>query len=221
MKELQQAFYEVMYKYEKSFSETGVMTNLRAWWKAKNPLIELLRQHPNWNEQALALVFDYSEGRGIDCDVVDEVCFTLTDLANEIIPEEQQGDFKAALTAAVSAYSRTPSEENLEVIRSRGGIKCATRQKSSRIIGKLCKHFHVDGHARYNSVYAQLADALNPMQMQKTAVLSVHPCDFLEMSSRDSTWESCHRLNGGSYQAAVFPIWPTASAWFSLQSMRT
>lgn len=201
MKELQQEFYKVMYKYEKSFSEKGVMANLNAWWKAKAPLIKLLQQHPNWNEQALALVFDYSEGRGIDSDIVDEVCFTLTDLANEIIPGEQQGDFKAALIAAVSSYSRTPSEESLEVIRTRGGIKCAAGQKSSRIIGKLCKRFHVDSHVRYNSVYAQLADALNPMQMQKTAVLSMHPCDYLEMSNKDSTWESCHRLNGGGYQA--------------------
>ena len=27
MEELKKAFYEVMYKYEKSFGETGVMTN--------------------------------------------------------------------------------------------------------------------------------------------------------------------------------------------------
>ena len=28
MEELKKAFYEVMYKYEKSFGESGVMTNL-------------------------------------------------------------------------------------------------------------------------------------------------------------------------------------------------
>jgi hypothetical protein len=201
MKELQQAFYEVMYKYEKSFSEKGVMTNLMVWQKEKTPLIELLRRHPNWNQQALALVFDNAEGRGIDPDVVDEGCYTLTDLANEIIPTERQGDFKAALTAAVSEYSRTPSEDNLALIRARGGIKCDVGQKSSRIVGRLCKKFHVDEHNRYNSVFAQLADALTPLQMQKTAVLSVHPCDFLEMSNKDNTWSSCHRLNGGGYEA--------------------
>ena len=31
MEELKKAFYEVMYKYEKSFSEEGVLTNLNAW----------------------------------------------------------------------------------------------------------------------------------------------------------------------------------------------
>ena len=201
MEELKQAFYEVMYKYEKSFSEAGVMANLAVWKANKTPLIELLRRHPNWNEQALAVVFDYSEGRGIDRYIIDEVCYTMIDLANEYIPVERQEDFRVALTATVSDYSRTPSERSLEIIRARGGIKCATGQKASRIIGKLCKKFGVDEHPRYNAVFAQLADALNPLQMQKTAILSVHPCDFLEMSNKDNTWRSCHKLNGGSYQA--------------------
>lgn len=201
MEELKQAFYEVMYKYEKSFSEAGVMANLAVWKANKTPLIELLRRHPNWNEQALAVVFDYSEGRGIDRYIIDEVCYTMIDLANEYIPVERQEDFRVALTATVSDYSRTPSERSLEIIRARGGIKCATGQKASRIIGKLCKKFGVDEHPRYNAVFAQLADALNPLQMQKTAILSVHPCDFLEMSNKDNTWHSCHKLNGGSYQA--------------------
>lgn len=201
MNELQQAFYEVMYKYHKSFSERGVRANLEAWKKAKKPLIELLRRHPNWNEQAMAVVFDYAEGRGIDPDVVDEISFTLTEMANEVIPLAQQRDFQAALLAATSDYSCTLSEDRLEIIRARGGVKCESGQKASRIIGRLCKKFAVDKHPRYNAVFAQMADALNPLQVQKTAVLSVHPCDFLEMSNKDDTWKSCHNLYDGGYQA--------------------
>lgn len=37
--------------------------------------------------------------------------------------------------------------------------------------------------------------------MQEIGVLSVHPCDFLEMSSKSNTWVSCHRLSDGGYQA--------------------
>ena len=51
-----------------------------------------------------------------------------------------------------------------------------------------------------NAVFAQIADALNPLQIERTAILSVHPCDFLEMSNRDNTWHSCHRLDNGGYQ---------------------
>lgn len=28
----------------------------------------------------------------------------------------------------------------------------------------------------------------------------IHPCDFLEMSNRDNTWNSCHCLEGGGYR---------------------
>ena len=201
MKELKKAFYDVMYKYHKPFTEDGVMANLRAWEKSKAPLLELLRRHPNWNEQAKAIVFDYEQGRGIDPNAVDELCFVLTELAYEIIPAEQQNNFSVALLAAVSEYQKTPSEEKLEIIRQSGGIKCATGQKTSRIIGKLCKQFGVDKHQRYNSVYAQLADAFSPLQMQNTVVFSLHPCDFLEMSNKENTWYSCHNLESGSWQA--------------------
>ena len=39
MEELKKAFYDVMYKYGKPFSEQGVMTNLNAWASAKEPLL--------------------------------------------------------------------------------------------------------------------------------------------------------------------------------------
>ena len=50
LSDLKNEFYEVMYKYEKSFSEDGVMANLTAWQTAKADLISLLRHHPDWNE---------------------------------------------------------------------------------------------------------------------------------------------------------------------------
>ena len=42
LSELKNEFYEVMYKYEKSFSEKGVMADLTAWQTAKADLISLL-----------------------------------------------------------------------------------------------------------------------------------------------------------------------------------
>lgn len=199
--ELKNEFYEVMYKYEKSFSEEGVMANLTAWQTAKADLLSLLRRHPNWNEDEQAIIFDCNQALSIHPDMVDETAFTLLDIASEMLSGEQLEDFRTALHAAVSGYSCTVSEENLEILRQRGGIRCAKDQKASRIIGKLCKKYGVDRHTRYNAVFAQLADALNPLTMQEIGVLSVHPCDFLEMSSKSNTWVSCHRLSDGGYQA--------------------
>lgn len=201
LSELKNEFYEVMYKYEKSFSEKGVMANLTAWQTAKADILHLLRQHPNWNETEQAIIFHCDQTLTIQPDMVDETSFALLDIASEMLDGERLEDFRTALNIAVSGYSRTVSEENLDILRQRGGIRCAADQKASRIIGQLCKKFGVSGHERYNAVFAQLADALNPLTMQEIGVLSVHPCDYLEMSSKSNTWMSCHRLNGGQYQA--------------------
>lgn len=204
MNDLKSAFYEVMYKYEKCFSEMGVMANLKAWEESKAPLLELLRRHPNWVEKEKAIVFNYSENRELDHGIIDEAAYFLEEMAEEQIHEiAEQENFIVAFRAAITEYSSTLSDAALEIIRARGGIKCVSGQKTSRIIGRLCRQFHVDTHSRYNSVYARLSDALNPLQIKKTALLSLHPCDFLEMSNKDNTWISCHNIKDGSYQAGA------------------
>lgn len=57
LSELKNEFYDVMYKYEKSFSEDGVMADLTAWQTAKSDLISLLRCHPDWNETEQAIIY--------------------------------------------------------------------------------------------------------------------------------------------------------------------
>ncbi len=203
MVELKNAFYEVMYEYEKSFSEEGVMANLRAWAEAKAPLLELLRRHPNWSEADKAVVIAFHEGRGIDRNVVDEIAFHMRMIVEEAVAADMRGVFRDAFDAAIAEYSQTLSENTLELIRQRANIKCAVGQKTSRIIGKLCHQYGVDAHDRYNQVFAQLSDALNPVEISKTAVLSVHPCDFLEMSDKKNTWRSCHNLTKGLYQSGT------------------
>ncbi len=200
MEEIKQAFHEVMYKYKKPFGNAGVEANLQAWQREKSKLLALLRRHPQWVENEKAVVIRFTEGRGIEQDVVDETAFTLLDIAQEQIPQVGFAAFRDAFNAVVSCYATTLPEEALQLVREHGGIKCATGQKASRILGSLCRQFGVDRHPRYNAVYAQIADALNPLQITRTAILSVHPCDFLEMSNRDNTWTSCHGLSSGGYQ---------------------
>ena len=214
MDALKQAFYDVMYKYEASFSEKGVAANLNLWRQAKGPLVDVLRQHPNWNEQELAIVFEVSEHRGIDRDTVDETKYDLMLFSEKIaMTPEERSDFKAAINETTADHARVPDESRLMEIARRGHIKCAPGQKASRIINKICLHFGLDhyeedkviaGEPRrvkpYNAIFARLADALNPAEIQKTAVLSVHPCDFLEMSNKDDVWHSCHCLGDGCYK---------------------
>ena len=217
MDELKQQFYEVMHKYQKPFSEEGVTANLTQWSEQKQGLLQLLRRHPIWNEKELAIVFRVEERREIDRITVDETRAAILELGRRACTDDTvYENFETALRAATADYARIPNEYRLDTIRQYGGIKCAPGQKASRIINRLCLKFHLDQIEEeaeagepdnrymrtvkpYNALFARLADALNPAHIEKTAVLSIHPCDFLEMPNRDNTWSSCHCLERGSY----------------------
>ena len=201
MDEMQKAFYEVMHKYEKSFGEKGVTAILNDWRYAKAGLATIMRAHPDWDEDAKAIVFRFNGGRTIEQDVVDEAAFSMYEIALELLSGDALSRFSTALDAAKSEYSSTLTEDTLAIIRESTQINCVTGQKTSRIIGKFCRQFGLDKHERFNKVYAALADSLNPLTIEKTALLSVHPCDFLEMSNKDNEWHSCHKLNAGKYQS--------------------
>ena len=219
MDHITEAFYNVMYQYRLAFTPDGVQANLNQWRQQKTPLLELLRRHPNWREQELAVVFDLSEQRQLDRACVDETKFEMLTLAEEAgLTGERLEEFRDALDAATADYATVPDESRLPVIRNRGHIKCDAGMKASRIINRLCAKFGIDqyeterelGHgdtlhtARvkpYNAVFARLADALNPVRISKTGVLSVHPCDFLEMSAKKNAWHSCHCLADGGWRA--------------------
>ena len=164
-------------------------------------------------------MFDLSEQRQLDRACVDETKFEMLTLAEEAgLTGERLEEFRDALDAATADYATVPDESRLPVIRNRGHIKCDAGMKASRIINRLCAKFGIDqyeterelGHgdtlhtARvkpYNAVFARLADALNPVRISKTGVLSVHPCDFLEMSAKKNAWHSCHCLADGGWRA--------------------
>ena len=219
MDHITEAFYNVMYQYRLAFTPDGVQANLNQWRQQKTPLLELLRRHPNWREQELAVVFDLSEQRQLDRACVDETKFEMLTLAEEAgLTGERLEEFRDALDAATADYATVPDESRLPVIRNRGHIKCDAGMKASRIINRLCAKFGIDqyeaerklGHGEtlhtarvkpYNAVFARLADALNPVQISKTGVLSVHPCDYLEMSAKKNAWHSCHCLADGGWRA--------------------
>ena len=145
MELLKQQFYDVMHKYEIPFAEKGVMENLEEWWAHKQFLYTLLSKHPNWDEQALALVFRFSEERELDHNIVDEAKFEMMELAMECgLSGDTLDNFRAALDAATASYSRVPDEGLLTIIEKCGGITCAPGQKASRIINKLCLHFGLE-----------------------------------------------------------------------------
>lgn len=215
-------FYDVMHKYQKAFAKVGVLKNLDEWRQNKEQLRELLRRHPNWNEREQAVEIMYDEVRDIDSSCVREAVFEMKELADLAgLAGEPRRHFEIALEAATGDYQRVPAEDRLSTIRVYGEIDCAPGQKASRIVNRLCLKFGLDRYTEekqekgpdgtvitrtvhpYNAVFARLSDALNPGSVQQKALLSIHPCDFLEMSNTDNSWHSCHNLEEGEYQGGT------------------
>ena len=222
MDTLTNQFYDVMHKYEKTFGIAGVQKNLEQWSEGKRDLLALLRRHSDWHEEELAVVLQYDEIRDIDATCVREAVFEMKQLARDCgLRDNQYDNFVCALDAATIDCRRIPDESRLADIRSHGGIECAPGQKASRIVNRLCLKFGLDRYTAekeesapdgtktvrrvhpYNAIFARLSDALNPGTERRKGILSIHPCDYLEMSNDDNTWRSCHCLNDGEYQAGT------------------
>lgn len=171
----------------------------------KERLVDLLRKHPNWNEDAFAVVFDITVNRDINgVDVLsdrDEVCI----LGQEIgLSQERYTELDRALRVVTRPASKLiPSEECAELVKAACQVQCKAGQKVSRVVNKICTEYGLDKHPEYNARFAKLADSLNPLSVAKKAVLSVHPCDYLEMSNMSNSWNSCHCLEDGSYCAGT------------------
>ena len=182
-----------------------MLANLKSWASNKGWLVELLRRHPNWNEKALAVIHEVTHSREIERSTVNYHKYELMQLM-DVLDLSNDGRLKlhGALDTITGTYSKTlPDTDRAIIVKEYCGVHCAVGQKTSRIINAICKKYGLDKHPEYNAKFAQLADSLNPLQIKRTALLSVHPCDYLEMSNRDNSWNSCHCLEGGEYHAGT------------------
>lgn len=204
-KKIKEQVCDVLNKYDKSFTMDGVFANLEVWQNNKGWLVELLRHHPNWNEEALAVIFEVMHSREIDKSIVNCYKYNLVQLINNLnLSEDDRNKFLQSLDTVAFTYSKIlPEAETAALVKQQCGISCSVGQKTSRIINAICKKYGIDQHPEYNARFARLSDSLNPMQVKRTALLSVHPCDFLEMSNQDNSWSSCHCLDGGEYHGGT------------------
>ncbi|MCL1988024.1 MAG: hypothetical protein FWG64_08665 [Firmicutes bacterium] len=200
-------------KYDYDFQDdNGILANLQRWQANKNGLLETLHKHPNWNEQELAVICDVEVDNKTKLQQADiRDCVEKFWKFFQFIEHE-----RAALNLETPNYSKhllimkellfnvdeagslvlyspiIESQLTVNYIKEELGIKkCAVGQKRVRIISKICQKFGYDKLPEYNT----LSDILSPKLNKYKAVLSVHPCDFLEMSNGNS-WHSCPPVGG-------------------------
>lgn len=152
--------YAVLNKYDKSYCSSGVLANLQSWQSNKGWLVELLRRHSNWNEEALAVKSTVNYYKS-------ELGSLIRDLD---VSEDDRNKFIWLLETVACTYSKNLSDADMAALmKQQSGVTCSVGQKTSRIINAICKKYGVDQHPEYNARFARLADSLNPMQVKRTA----------------------------------------------------
>ena len=86
---------------------------------------------------------------------------------------------------AHNAYCGRPfkieTEEGHAIIATQG---C----KLSRLLGKLAKHFEIDGYEEFRILASQIT---NQKKLTGKLCLSIHPLDFFTMSDNQCGWDTC------------------------------
>lgn len=208
MEEMVEHVKGVLKKYGMVYSKRGIEKNLNVWQRNKHELINLLRNHPNWNEDALAIVMDVEEIREIS---IPDILESLSDVEllhpvfdnNQVATIFRMNDYAMytnALHEVVMPFQKNASSDTAKSVKEYADIRCTEGEKSSKVVNKICDCHGINIHGNYNKLFAKLSDNINPNAIKRKVILSVHPCDYLEMSNKDNSWKSCHQLRYGEYQ---------------------
>lgn len=212
-------------KVDGVYTYEGIKANIEAWMTNKQPLFNLLRKHPNWNEEAKAIVFTNEEIRMPDIneykDAFDDLIrcvYNYTNITNELERTRTKNDgsaqyhlfnmlkkirdnmFDSVVTETMIQGLERFYSDIVEELHIKVG------QKFSRVLNRIFKYCKLDQMTEYNKLFARISDTINPLKATKISVLSVNFLDFLLMSNGNS-WSTCQTIthNGceGIYKAGT------------------
>ena len=171
----------------------GVEANLNEY--KKNDLVNLLRRHPNWNEEIKSVVLTVKETK--PCAAPAEMGMLMDRLAYTSNHSEEWVEIYN--WHKMNTRFLTPDHE----IRFRAwsdkynlGLKPKAGQKMSRFIRQalLAMGEDLEHNLKLKTAYEKLADALSEYEIEHPLIISANPCDFLTMSY-GTNWASCHIIN--------------------------
>lgn len=185
-KTMKQSMIEVLDMYDITWSHNAIDKIIDIWAKNKAPLIELLRHHPNWNDEKCYVAFDQNVKGKPDKEKIHSFISAIIQLAG----------YTSALDELRYYSEQFLTEEIAKIIKSDfSDIKgIAAGQKTSRAVNKICKLLEIDKNSDYEKEYAKYSDAINPLDQVRHTILSINPVDYL-LSSNGNSWSSCHTLD--------------------------
>ena len=197
---------EVLGRHSYTPEENAIRWIVEKWASNKEHLIELLRKHPNWNEEHLAVVWDYDTEREIDVKTFREHLISMSSRISMRL-----SDYYSSIFGTL--YRISPSKfVDEDICNQFTGFGIAKGQKLSRAVRKIlvdsgiARAYDEENNAArlpdltFEQRMTQMADALSPLAITRHTLLSVHPCDYLHMTYGFS---SCHNIDSGCYMAGT------------------
>lgn len=188
LKKLQKLLDEYNYNWE-----TYALENIiDEWYAQKEPLRQILRNHPRWVEEKDMIVFDIDMERKVNKKAV----MHFHDWAiNALNLNQDYLGLNSVWTLYNFPGETFVTQDMLDMIKAEyPDFKGAVGQKTSRAMNKLFCMVGLDKHPDYNREFAKYADALNPLKITRHTVISINFLDYLTMSFGNS-WASCHTID--------------------------
>lgn len=210
-KRLTQLTEEIMAAFLNN-SERNIMTTAKGigmmvntWNTRKAGLINTLRRHPNWDEEALAVVIPTMETRRSNAKAANIALNNL--VIYGVVKPDKNLELWTSMVKLNPFKEPDISKKTADILNElflAHGIKLGANfgQKTSRIVRKIMLIFGLDEKNKASSkLFLDYTNAINQLGYPVRFVLSVHPMDYLFMS-RGNTWTSCHWF-GGCYCTGV------------------
>ena len=209
------------------YTELGVTAIYNKWAETKLGLIEQLRRSPYWNEDEMAIITDVAVESKIDYEkfakTMDELFYTWWTANKTYLGEpsidthmwDVSNKIKGFFGANEGLLTQDTINNILEVLNDDEKELFIVGKKESKILNALLTKWGLpdalgtkdNGHGKtvsvYDGIFAKLADTLNILEQRRQMALSVHPCDYLNMSKGKGGWRSCHNIADGGYKAGT------------------
>lgn len=183
---MKQGMIKVLNMYDIPWGTSAIDKIIDIWAEDKAPLIELLKHHPNWNEEKCYVAFDQNVKGQTDDKKIYQFLDWVMDITYRTNGLSELRYYKEQLLDSEMAEMIKQSYPDIKGI--------AAGQKTSRAVNKICKLLGVDKRSNYEREYAKYSDAINPLDQVRHTILSVNPVDYL-LSSNGNSWSSCHTLD--------------------------
>lgn len=189
---------EVLSGADKEYKVKQIEYLLDRWYSSKENLINILRKHPNWNEETFSIEHTIIDTRNIDIDGAQARYLLIGNVF-------RQKGLDVDLDVFNHIYHNISQTVSYKLSKTMEGykIKVAVGKKMSRFINEFFTSYDPNNIVKeYNTLFASLSDMLNPLARELNFSLSVHPCDYLTMSC-GTGWSSCHNLDNGEYSVGT------------------